>query len=58
MSAPVESRPAPTQPGLSEADRLAHELASFVRAVEPTPDLPPLPTEPAERRRVMQLRGW
>ncbi|CUW31750.1 MULTISPECIES: hypothetical protein [Streptomyces] len=52
------ARPAPTQPGLSEADRLAHDLATFVRRVEPTPDLPPLPIEPAERRRVMQLRGW
>jgi hypothetical protein len=55
VTAPVESRPAPTQPGLSEADRLAHDLATFVRTVEPTPDLP---TEPAERRRVLKLRGW
>lgn len=29
-----------------------------LRRVEPTPDLPPLPTEPAERRRVMKIRGW
>jgi hypothetical protein len=58
VTAPVESRPAPTQPGLSEADRLAHELASFVRRVEPSPDLPPLPAEPAERRRVLKVRGW
>ena len=57
MSAPA-TRPAPTQPGLSEADRTAHELASFVRTVEPTPDLPPLPAEPEARRRVLQLRGW
>jgi hypothetical protein len=54
----AETRPAPTQPGLSEADRTAHDLATFVRRVEPTPDLPPLPTEPTERRRVMKLRGW
>ncbi|MGW1135619.1 hypothetical protein [Streptomyces griseoluteus] len=57
MSAPA-ARPAPTQPNLSEADRTAHELASFVRTVESTPDLPPLPTEPEARRRVMKLRGW
>lgn len=48
----------PPQPEQSSADRLAHELASFVRRVEPTPDLPPLPTEPDERRRVMKVRGW
>lgn len=56
MSAPT--RPAPTQPNLSEADRRAHDLATFVRTVESTPDLPPLPTEPVERRRVMKIRGW
>jgi hypothetical protein len=48
----------PPQPEQSPADRRAHDLASFVRTVEPTPELPPLPTEPAERRRVMKLRGW
>ena len=48
----------PPQPEQSAADRTAHELASFVRQVTPTPDLPPLPTEPAERRRVMKLRSW
>lgn len=58
MPATAVARPAPTQPGLSEADRTAHDLSTFVRAVEPTPDLPPLPTEPAERRRVMKIRAW
>lgn len=29
-------RPAPTQPGLSEADRRAHEAASYVRRPQPT----------------------
>lgn len=58
MSA-VEARPAPTQPEMSEADRLAHEMASFVRlAPEPTPDLPVLPVEPAARRRALNVRGW
>lgn len=42
MTAPVESRPAPTQPGLSEADRLAHDLATFVRRPA-VPSPPPLP---------------
>ncbi|MGV9352320.1 hypothetical protein [Streptomyces misionensis] len=54
----ASARPAATQPGLSEADRLAHDLATFVRKVEPTPDLPPLPTEPADRRRALQVRKW
>lgn len=48
----------PPQPEQSPADRTAHELASFVRRVEPTPDLPPLPTEPEARRRAMKIRGW
>ncbi|MFH8768289.1 hypothetical protein ACWELO_02835 [Streptomyces sp. NPDC004596] len=26
--------------------------------VESTPDLPPLPTKPADRRRAMRVRGW
>lgn len=51
-------RPVPTQPDFSEADRRAHELASYVRRPEPTPDLPPLPTEPAARRRALRVRGW
>jgi hypothetical protein len=25
---------------------------------EPTPDLPPLPQEPAARRRAMKVRKW
>lgn len=28
------------------------------RRIEPTPDLPPLPREPAARRRAIRLRGW
>lgn len=28
------------------------------RRVEPTRDLPPLPTEPAARRRALRIRGW
>lgn len=28
------------------------------RQPEPTRDLPPLPTEPAARRRAMRIRGW
>ena len=58
MPGTAATRPVPTQPDLSEADRTAHDLSTFVRAVEPTPDLPPLPTEPADRRRVMKIRGW
>ncbi|MFF9624252.1 hypothetical protein [Streptomyces griseosporeus] len=58
MSAPAESRPAPTQPGLSEADRTAHELASYVRLPEPARDLPPLPRESAARRRALASRRW
>ncbi|MFR9796604.1 hypothetical protein ACL02U_11970 [Streptomyces sp. MS06] len=54
----TDTRPAPTQPGLSEADRRAHELASYVRRPEPTPDLPPLPVDPAARRRALKIRGW
>lgn len=46
------------QPEMSEADRLAHELASYVRRVEPTPDLPSLPQDTAARRRALKLRGW
>ncbi|MES9523124.1 hypothetical protein [Streptomyces capoamus] len=26
--------------------------------VESTPDLPPLPKAPADRRRAMRIRGW
>jgi len=54
VSAPAE----PRVPEMSEADRRAHELASYVRRPEPTPDLPPLPQEPAARRRALKLRGW
>ncbi|NUL14493.1 hypothetical protein [Streptomyces lunaelactis] len=45
---------------MSENDRLAHEKASHVRrtaAVE-QPVLPPLPVQPAARRRAIALRGW
>lgn len=31
MSTATELRPVATQPGLSENDRLAHDLASYVR---------------------------
>ncbi|MFE9432873.1 hypothetical protein [Streptomyces sp. NPDC006640] len=50
----------PTQPSddRSAADRAAHEAASYVRRPQPTPDLPPLPAEPAARRRAMRVRGW
>lgn len=58
MSAPAESRPAPTQPGLSEADNEAHALATYVRRPESTPDLPKLPANPAARRRALAVRGW
>lgn len=57
MSTPTET-PAPAQPEMSEADRLAHELASYVRRPEPTPDLPPLPTETTARRRALAIRKW
>lgn len=55
---PISARPAPTQPGLSQADNEAHALSTFVRSPEPTPDRPPLPAEPAARRRAMRVRGW
>ena len=38
-----------TDAGMSAADKLAHELASYVR---------PLPTETGARRRAMNVRGW
>lgn len=50
--------PTHSDPAMSEADRLAHELASYVRRPQPTPDLPKLPTEPAARRRALRVRGW
>lgn len=48
------------QPTMSENDRLAHEKASHVRrtAVVEQPVLPPLPTQPAARRRAIALREW
>jgi hypothetical protein len=58
MSATPTPPVVPPQPEQSPADRLAHELASFVRTVEPTPDLSPLPRESAARRRALQVRGW
>ncbi|WP_172624726.1 hypothetical protein [Streptomyces griseofuscus] len=42
----ASTRPAPTQPGLSEADRLAHDLATFVRSAEHERTKDPLPTRP------------
>jgi hypothetical protein len=42
----------------SEADRATFAAASYVRRPEPTPDLPPLPQDPAARRRMMTLRRW
>ncbi|MFI6560369.1 hypothetical protein [Streptomyces sp. NPDC050534] len=48
----------PQQPEMSDADRRAHELASYVRRTEPTPDLPPLPRDTAARRRALAVRGW
>lgn len=50
----------PVQPEQSEPDRLAHEEASHVRrtAVVEQLVLPPLPTEPAARRRAMTQREW
>lgn len=58
MTAPVESPAPPAQPEMSEADRLAHELASYVRTPQPTPDLPPPPRDTAARRRVLAVRKW
>lgn len=48
------------EPPQSENDRLAHVEASHVRrtAVVEQPVLPPLPTQPAARRRAIALRGW
>lgn len=48
----------PTAASMSEADRAAHEAASYVRRPQPTPDLPKLPTQPAARRHAMRVRGW
>lgn len=48
------------QPTMSENDRRAHAAASYVRrtAVVEQPVLPPLPTQPAARRRAIAQRGW
>lgn len=45
---------------MSPNDVLAHEKASHVRraAVVEQPVLPPLPAQPAARRRAITLRGW
>lgn len=53
------SATAPTD-SLSPADRAAHAAASYVRrtAVVEQLVLPPLPTQPAARRRAIQQRGW
>jgi hypothetical protein len=32
--------------------------ADAPREPEPTPDLPPLPKDPAARRRAMKVRKW
>lgn len=43
----------------SRSDRNAQTPPSVdTRRVEPTPDLPPLPQEPAARRRAIRVRGW
>ena len=41
-------------------DVAAHDEASYVRrpVVAPTQESPTLPSEPAARRRFMQLREW
>jgi hypothetical protein len=61
MSSPIESRPVPTQPGLSDADNEAHALSTYVRRRVVEPELveaPPLPAEPAARRRAIAQRQW
>lgn len=59
VPAPERADHPASEPAMSEADRLAHELASYVRRQpEPTPDLPPLPTDPVARRRVIAQRKW
>ena len=58
---PTEARPVPTQPGLSDADNEAHALSTYVRrrVVEPElVELPPLPVQPAARRRAIASRKW
>lgn len=42
----VTVRPAATQPGLSEADRRAHDLSTFVRTSEHEKTKDELPTRP------------
>ncbi|WP_432169709.1 hypothetical protein [Streptomyces sp. 1222.5] len=40
-------------------NRSRYQLESVdLTRVEPTPDLPPLPKNPTERRRALQIRGW
>lgn len=63
MSTAVEGSVDPlasvAEPTMSEADRLAHDMSTYVRrGPEPTPPLPPLPADPAARRREIELRGW
>jgi hypothetical protein len=42
-----------------QADLQRAEVAEdTTRRVEPSPDLPPLPQEPAARRRALKVRGW
>jgi hypothetical protein len=40
---------------MAEQKKPAEDAA---RRPEPTPDLPPLPQEPAARRRALKVRGW
>ena len=53
-------RPTLHAPALSPADVAAHQAASYVRrpVVVPAQESPTPPSEPAARRRFMQLREW
>jgi hypothetical protein len=46
MTTETATRPAPTQPGLSAADRRAHDLSTFVRVSEHEKTKDALPTRP------------
>jgi hypothetical protein len=58
VPAPERADHQAVESSMSDADRRAHALSTFVRSPEPTPDRPPLPAEPAARRRAMRVRGW
>ena len=57
-AAPKRAENQAVESSLSDADRRAHELASYVRRPQPTPDLPKLPAETTARRRALRVRGW